>query len=133
MAAADAYIGSLTVEPAMFARLSAVALLASLVVASAQASPCAAPGDYLRASASAAQRQPLVRPFVLEGLAVTALHQRGDQAWLELAVDSESTARRALSAQGGDVQTVAGAVLVSCRGLPAAAQRRVALAQPVLW
>lgn len=117
----------------MFARLSAAALLAGIVVTSASASPCAAPGDYLRASAGAEPRQPLVRPFVIEGLAVTALHQRGDQAWLELAVDSESTARRALTAQGGEVQTVAGAVLVSCRGLPTGAQRRVAQAQPALW
>jgi hypothetical protein len=121
----------------MSARLAAAlatAVVASLASTGAWASPCAVPGDYLRAGSGQEQRQPLVRPYVIEGLAVTALHQREGQLWLELAVDSESTARRALAAPGSEVHKLsAGAVLVSCRGLPAGAQRRVALAQPALW
>jgi hypothetical protein len=108
--------------------LLAPALL--LAAASAIASPCAAPGDYVRAGVTEA-RQPLVRPFVVQGLAVTALRQLAEQPWLELAVDSEATARRALA--GAEVQTVNGAVLLSCRAVAAQDGRRVAAASAPLW
>ncbi len=112
----------------MLRALIAPALL--LAAASAHASPCAAPGDYVRAGVAEA-RQPLVKPFVVQGLAVTALRQLAGQPWLELAVDSEATARRTLA--GAEVQTVNGAVLLSCRAASVQDPRRVAATSASLW
>lgn len=114
-----------------FAHALSCALLA-LAAGAALASPCQAPADFVRAGAAGQARQPLLRPFVVQGLAVTALHQRAGQSWLELAVDSEATARRTLGTHDGEVQATDGAVLLSCRsGAAAAAPPRTAT--PALW
>ena len=115
-------------------RLAAATLLAATALP-ALASPCAAPAEFVKAGAG--ERQPLTRPYVVQGLAVTAVHQRDGAAWLELAVDSEGTARRALSAQGafgGEITRAGDVVLLSCRGLGTeAAPRRVATLAAPLW
>jgi hypothetical protein len=121
-------------------RLAVAATLLAAVALPALASPCAAPAEFVKASAG--ERQPLTRPFVVNGIAVTAVHQRDGASWLELAVDSEGTARRALSAQGaagGEITRAGDVVLLSCRGLLAsahaadAAGRRVATLAAPLW
>lgn len=89
----------------------AVAATLALATLATWASPCTAPAEYVRASASA-ERQPLVRPYVLQGLAVIALRQVANQPWLELAVDSEATARKAVA--GAQLKTVDGVVLLAC-------------------
>jgi len=112
----------------------ALAALLALASLPSLASPCAAPAEYVRgtvgaATAAGAERLPLLRPYVLQGLAVTALRQVSDQLWLELAVDSEATARRALA--GAELQTRDGVVLLACRGAPEG--RRVAAGATALW
>lgn len=121
--------------PALFATLMASLVLSAATFGAAQASPCLQPGDYVKAAAPGAERQPLQRPYLVGGLAVLAVRQHGAQAWLELAVDSADTARRALNGQADKArfETVGGTVLVSCTGLQAraAAERKPAVA--ALW
>ncbi|MCE2916823.1 MAG: hypothetical protein ACOVOT_04155 [Rubrivivax sp.] len=99
------------------------ALAAALAVGTAHASPCDPGSDHLRpqADAGAAQRQPLLRPFLIRGLAVTAVQQHDGQRWLELAVDSTATAARTLSSTpAGALRTGPdrpGAVLLACSTL----------------
>jgi len=124
---------------ALVLRLSlatAAALAAPLVLAS----PCAAPASYVKAPDAA--RAPLLRPFVLAGLTTTALQQRGNERWLELAVPSMATAQRALAGAAGMADAprlteAAGVVLLACSSLAAqpervAQQGSVQLATP-LW
>jgi hypothetical protein len=115
-------------------------LLASIVLSaaalgSASASPCTQPGDYVKAAAAGSERQPLLRPYLVGGLAVLAVRQHEAQSWLELAVDSTDTARRALNGQADKarVELIAGNVLVACSGLQAraVAERKPAVA--ALW
>jgi hypothetical protein len=75
-----------------------LAVSASAASAAAAASPCEAPDRYLRAAAVApGQTAPLVRPYVIAGIAAVALREDGGQRWLELAVHSTDDARRALA------------------------------------
>ena len=122
-------------------RLAALAALASLfalsslsALGSAHASPCAQPAEYLKARSAEAERQPLQRPYLIGGLAVLAVRQHDAQSWLELAVDSADTARRSLGALADKarVETLDGAVLVSCLGLPVRVADRKASAT-TLW
>lgn len=120
-------------------RLS-LAIAAALAAPLALASPCAAPASYVKAPD--ATRAPLLRPFVLAGLTSTALQQRGNERWLELAVPSAATAQRALAGAAGvaDAPRLAeagGVVLLACSSLGAQAERvaqqgSVPLATP-LW
>jgi hypothetical protein len=94
-------------------------LLAAPFASALAASPCEAPDHYLRAgtpgSLADGQAAPLVRPYVLGGIAAVALREEGGQRWLELAVHSVDDARRALAvpvAQAG-ASTVVGPVLAS--------------------
>jgi hypothetical protein len=119
------------VLPTLFASL----VLSAAAVGAAQASPCAQPADYVKATAAGIERQPLLRPYLVGGLAVLAVRQHDSQAWLELAVDSADTARRALNGQADKArfETIGGTVLVSCNGLQAraAVERKPAVA--ALW
>lgn len=120
-------------------RLSLLAALGGMLAAPAWASPCTAPASYVKAPE--ATRAPLLRPFVIGGLAATALHQRGDERWLELAAPSVATAERALASVktlGATPRLSAegGSVLVACSSLggndPRVAQQGGTLATP-LW
>jgi hypothetical protein len=113
-------------------RLARTALLAlaAAIAGPVLASPCFAPGGFVKVAAS--ERQPLTRPYVVKGLAVTALRQHDGASWLELAVDSEATARRALGTAAGEVSSVDGAVLLSCRAAAASAVASGAGAAPAL-
>jgi hypothetical protein len=123
---------------ALVLRLS-LATAAALAAPLALASPCAAPASYVKAPDAA--RAPLLRPFVLAGLTSTALQQRGNERWLELAVPSVATAQRALAGVAGltDAPRLAeagGVVLLACSSLGApervAQQGSAPLATP-LW
>lgn len=101
---------------------TAAALAAPLVLAS----PCAAPASYVKAPEAA--RAPLLRPFVLAGLTSTALQQRGNERWLELAVPSAATAQRALAHTRGVAEAprlveADGVVLLACSSLGQAPER----------
>ena len=124
---------------ALVLRLS-LATAAALAAPSVLASPCAAPASYVKAPD--AERAPLLRPFVLAGLTSIALHQRGNERWLELAVPSAATARHALAGAGGvaaapRLAEIGAVVLLACSSLEAqpervAQQASVPLAAP-LW
>lgn len=122
---------------------SALVLRLSLATATALAaplavgSPCAAPASYVKTPDAA--RAPLLRPFVLAGLTSTALQQRGNERWLELAVPSVATAQRALAGvtDAPRLAEAGGVVLLACSSLGAqpervAQQGSVPLATP-LW
>jgi hypothetical protein len=120
-------------------RLTLAAVLTAAVAVPALASPCAAPAGYVKAVDAA--RAPLLRPFVVGGLAAVALQQRDNERWVELAVPSVATAQRALAgAQGVQAEprllNAAGTVLLACSSLGAhdlrVAQQGGALATP-LW
>ena len=120
-------------------RLTLAAVLTAAVAVPALASPCAAPAGYVKAVDAA--RAPLLRPFVVGGLAAVALQQRDNERWVELAVPSVATAQRALAgAQGVQAEprllNAAGTVLLACSSLGTnelrVAQQGGALATP-LW
>lgn len=101
---------------------TAAALAAPLVLAS----PCVAPASYVKAPEAA--RAPLLRPFLLAGLTSTALQQRGNERWLELAVPSAATAQRALAQARGVAEAprlveADGVVLLACSSLGSAPER----------
>jgi hypothetical protein len=124
-----------TVRRTMLSR-ALFAALALLLAGAATASPCVQPGDFVKAAPAGAQaRQPLQKPYLVGGLAVLALRQHAAQPWLELAVDSPESARRALGAQAdkAQVQALDGAVLVSCLGLQEPVAGRKPNAVAVLW
>ena len=105
-----------------------VTLAAACVLAAplALASPCAAPASYVKAPD--AGRSPLLRPFVVAGLTTTAVQQRGQERWLELAAPSVVTAQRALAAAGvADAPRLlaeaGGVVLLACSSLGARPER----------
>jgi hypothetical protein len=120
-------------------RLTLVAAMATASALPALASPCAAPASYVKAPEAA--RAPLLRPFVVGGLAAVALHQRDNERWVELAAPSVATAQRALAGATG-VQAeprllgANGTVLLACSSLGTdtlrVAQQGSALATP-LW
>jgi hypothetical protein len=109
--------------------LIAAALLPA-IASTASATPCAVDSTHLgRAQAHAPQRQPLLRPFVIGGMAATAVRQHEGQRWIELAVDSVGTAGRALGAPASLLRTTPeGAVLLACSALEV---RQVAAAPAV--
>ncbi|KPF50480.1 hypothetical protein IP87_18605 [beta proteobacterium AAP121] len=121
-------------------RLTLAAALATALAAPALASPCAAPAGYVKTTETA--RAPLLRPFVLGGLAAVALHQRDNERWIELAVPNVGTAQRALAGANGvqaepRLLSAAGTVLLACSSvggtdLRVAQQDKGALATP-LW
>ena len=127
-------------RPAFALRLS-LATAAALAAPLAWASPCAAPASYVKAPEAA--RAPLLRPFVLAGLTTTALQQRGNERWLELAAPSLATAQRALAGTAGVSEAprltagADGVVLLACSSLASPGERvaqqgGLPLAQP-LW
>ena len=120
---------------ALLSTLLASIALSAAALGSAQASPCLQPGDYLKTAAQGAERQPLQRPYLVGGLAVLAVRTHDAQSWLELAVDSTETARRAIGSQADKarVEAVGGAVLVSCNGLQARAPGELKPAVAALW
>lgn len=93
----------------------------------ASASPCTSPASFVKAPEAA--RAPLLRPFVLAGLTTTALHLRGNDRWLELAVPSVASAQRALLGAAGVADApeltaaASGAVLLACSSLGATPER----------
>lgn len=120
-------------------RLTLAAALTAAVATPALASPCAAPAGYVKAVDAA--RAPLLRPFVVGGLAAVALQQRDNERWVELAVPSVATAQRALAGAPGvqaepRLLNAAGTVLLACSSLGTGelrvAQQGSALATP-LW
>jgi hypothetical protein len=86
----------------------AALLLASVVPAAFAATPCDAPDQFVRLGGKAivapGEPLPLVRPYVVGGMAAVSMRDAGGQRWLELAVHSADEARRQLAARG----TVAG-------------------------
>lgn len=98
------------------ARLATLAT-AAFFSAAVLASPCSAPADFVKGNG--ATRAPLLRPFVVSGLAATALHQRDNERWLELAVDKADTVHKALAgrADAARVLETNGVVLLACRSL----------------
>lgn len=104
-----------------------IAAAAVLAAPLAVASPCAAPGSYVKALDAA--RAPLLRPFVVAGLTTTALHQRGNERWLELAAPSVVSAQRALAGAAGVAAAprltgeAVGVVLLACSSLGTPAER----------
>jgi len=104
-----------------------IAAAAVLAAPLAVASPCAAPGSYVKTPDAA--RAPLLRPFVVAGLTTTALHQRGNERWLELAAPSVVSAQRALAGAAGVAAAprltgeAGGVVLLACSSLGAPAER----------
>ena len=70
------------------------------------ASPCDAPDLFLKPvraeSRAVSAPSPLVRPYVIAGLAALAVREEGDERWLELAVHSAAEARRQLAAVTAD-------------------------------
>ena len=127
-------------SPSAFVLRLSFATAAALAAPMALASPCAAPASYVKAPDAA--RAPLLRPFVLAGLTTTALQQRGNERWLELAVPNVATAQRVLAGIAGVTDTprlaeAGGVVLLACSSLGAqpervAQQGSVQLAAP-LW
>jgi hypothetical protein len=120
---------------ARFALVAAALLIAAASTASA--TPCAAGSAHLgRADAAAPERQPLVRPFVIGGMAATAVRQHDGQRWIELAVDSVATAGRVLGTPAALLRAAPeGAVLLACSALDtpvAAAPAARSLSAP-LW
>lgn len=110
---------------ALVLRLS-LATAAALAAPLALASPCAAPASYVKAPDAA--RAPLLRPFVLAGLTSTALQQRGNERWLELAVPDVATAQRALASAAGVANAprlaeAGGTVLLACSSLGGQGER----------
>jgi|GEM_PF-4853010 len=120
---------------ALFPTVLASLALSAASLGTAQASPCVQPGDYLKAAAPGVERQPLQRPYLVGGLAVLAVRTHDAQAWLELAVDSPETARRALQGQADKarVESIGSAVLVSCTGLQARAPAERKPAVAAIW
>lgn len=113
------------------------AALVGFATQSAVANPCERPQDFVRAAEAGSGRAPVLKPHLVQGMAVLAVQQRAGERWLELAVDSAGTARRALEQADAHAQPrlleEGGQVLLSCRSAPAASgQVAKALAQP-LW
>ncbi len=83
------------------APLLAVAVLAFVPPAARAATPCEAPEQFVRAPklevGAPADAAPLLRPYVIGGIAAVALREDAGQRWLELAVHSADDARRQLS------------------------------------
>jgi hypothetical protein len=96
----------------MNATAFAASALLALPFAAGAATPCDAPEQYVRAAklevASVLQAAPLLRPYVVGGIAAVALREEGGQRWLQLAVHSADDARRQLAARasGGDAPAV---------------------------
>lgn len=128
---------SLSTRPAVaLSRLAMVLILAAPALAAA--SPCAADAVGPSSTVAAAERQPLLRPLVVGGMAVTAVQQRGGERWLELAVDSPATAARLLQVRAGAAprleRDARGAVLLACSALEGGtAGARMAALAPPLW
>ena len=107
-------------SPSAFVLRVSLATAAALAAPLVLASPCAAPASYVKTPDAA--RAPLLRPFLLAGLTSTALQQRDNERWLELAVPSVATAQRALAGAAGvtDAPRLAeagGVVLLACSSL----------------
>jgi hypothetical protein len=82
------------------ASVLAASILVSLPAAARAASPCEAPEQYVRASKLAVVTDapaPLLRPYVIGGIAAVAVREDTGQRWLELAVHSVDDARRQLA------------------------------------
>jgi hypothetical protein len=81
------------------ASVLAASVLVALPPAALAASPCEAPEQYVRASKLAVVTDapaPLLRPYVIAGIAAVAVREDTGQRWLELAVHSVDDARRQL-------------------------------------
>jgi hypothetical protein len=83
---------------------------ASPAHAGATASPCEAPEQFVRASKFALGAEdrtaPLLRPYVIGGIAALSVREAAGQRWLELAVHSTEDARRQLASRApGDSRT----------------------------
>jgi hypothetical protein len=92
----------------MNATAFAAAVVLALPLAATASTPCDAPEQYVRSGkldvASAAQATPLMRPYVVGGIAAIALREEGGQRWLQLAVHSADDARRQLAVRAPGVE-----------------------------
>ena len=81
--------------------LLAIAALAVVPPVAQAATPCEAPEQFVRASkldvGTVPSAAPLLRPYVIRGIAAVAVREEAGQRWLELAVHSADDARRQLS------------------------------------
>ena len=81
-------------------------LAAALPVAAHAATPCDAPEQYVRSAkldvrGGSPDAAPLLRPYVIGGIAALAVREEGGRRWLELAAHSAEDARRQLLARTG--------------------------------
>lgn len=79
--------------------VTAVALL-TLPPAATAATPCETPEQFVRGARLPATNEapaPLVRPYVVAGMAAVAVAQHDGDRWLELAAHSADDARRQLA------------------------------------
>jgi hypothetical protein len=128
---------SLIVNRAMSKLSSLLAVGLAVCSGLATASPCERRAEFVRPASLDAERQPLVKPYVLNGIAVLAVRQHAQQEWLELAVDSVASAQRLLAADGARVQALGSAVLLACQGLDMRRQAKAVTPSPTssvaLW
>lgn len=90
------------------APLLAALTLATLAPVAHAVTPCDAPEQFVRVAVSdgrgAPQAAPLLRPYVIGGIAAIGMREEGGQRWLELAVHSAADARRQLSARAANAE-----------------------------
>lgn len=90
----------------MNAAAFALLLAAALPAAAHAATPCDAPEQYVRSAkldvrGGSPDAAPLLRPYVIGGIAALAVREEGGRRWLELAAHSAEDARRQLLARSG--------------------------------
>jgi hypothetical protein len=87
---------------------AAAPLLIALVIAALSPTvqartPCETPELFVRAflpeASGSTPSAPLLRPYLIAGIAAIGLREEGGQRWLELAVHSAADARKQLSAR----------------------------------
>ena len=85
------------------APILAAVVTATLAPAVLAASPCEAPEQFVRAARLEVRAEPgaapLLRPYVIGGIAAIGVREEAGQRWLELAVHSADDARRQLTAR----------------------------------
>jgi hypothetical protein len=78
-----------------------LALTALPAATTLAATPCGAPEQFVRLSKTEvrvpAEPTPLLRPYVVGGVATLSIRDAGGERWLELAVNSVPEARRLLA------------------------------------
>lgn len=82
------------------------AALALVPVPTLASTPCEAPERYVR-SPKLVESSPLLRPYVISGIAAVSLRERDGERWLELAAHSAEDVRRTLRTRADPASPVA--------------------------